>query len=421
MHILIIPSEFFDDRRKPTAGIFQMDQAQLIAGKGNKVGFLALKPFFTLYELLHSIFRFKVGYISYLRLLQAIRIFCTALFSSSNTQFVVYNKNNWNIVKFQGIYSLFTSGGNVGKKKDWLKNGDTAIQKYMNEFGKPDVIHAHNILFGGMVGSFLSKKYAIPLVLTEHCSSHKMSNYSNQDLELIGEGLKGIKFINAVSPSLANLLEQKYNLAKNNVAWLPNVMDKEFENFDPSIPKDKRSFTFINVASLIPLKAQERLIQAFEVAFKRDKEVTLEIIGEGHLKERLARLIQELEMEGQIKLLGGLSRKSVLEKMKNADSLVHSSDYETFGVVLIEALSLGKPVVSTKCGGPECIINKKNGILVPLQNLVALAKGMKYMVEHIYEYSSSLIKEDLVQRFGQEKFYERIMNFYQEAIDDYNN
>lgn len=420
MHILIIPSEFFDDEYRPLAGIFQKDQVEVLSNKGHQLGVLAIKPKFTFYELVYATFKRRTGYLTNYPLLKAWVLFiknCTLPIQS-----LIQNskKSKFQLVKYNGCYSLQTKR-NLHKRADWVKIGNKAFDTYVKNYGKPDVIHAHNVLFGGMLGNYLSRKYQIPMVLTEHSSAHQMSPYKEADRKMIAEELKQIRSINAVSPALGRLMEKKYKLKHKLIDWLPNVMDKVFEEMP--IREDRgsvdKTITLLNVSSLIPLKCQSILIDAFTAAFKNKEGVNLELVGGGALKEQLQQQIKSLGMQKRIQLLGALDRADVLKKMNESDFLVHSSEYETFGVVLIEALAMGKPVVSTACGGPECIIHEKNGILVLPKEVEALAYGMKTMVKNMEQYDASEIKKDLIERFGQEAFYQRLMNIYKKAIYDY--
>jgi glycosyltransferase involved in cell wall biosynthesis len=98
--------------------------------------------------------------------------------------------------------------------------------------------------------------------------------------------------------------------------------------------------------------------------------------------------------------------------MQNCDVFVLSSIVETFGVVLIEVLAVGKPVVATKCGGPEDIVNQDNGILVPTKDVHALAEAMYNIYLNINKYDASLIRNDCISRFGKDSFVEKLRHIY---------
>src|SRR5699024_9955006 len=100
----------------------------------------------------------------------------------------------------------------------------------------------------------------------------------------------------------------------------------------------------------------------------------------GEEKANLLKLVRVLKIEEQVVFLGPLTREQVKEEVSSADAFVLSSKYETFGVVLIEALALGKPVIATKCGGPESIVTPEVGYLVENNSEEELSKAMSELI-----------------------------------------
>ena len=86
----------------------------------------------------------------------------------------------------------------------------------------------------------------------------------------------------------------------------------------------------------------------------------------------LEALVQEKALTEQVTFLGSLTREQVRQEVSEADAFVLSSEYETFGVVVIEALALGKPVIATRCGGPESIVVPSVGYLVEILSVIYL-------------------------------------------------
>jgi len=103
--------------------------------------------------------------------------------------------------------------------------------------------------------------------------------------------------------------------------------------------------------------------------------------------------------------------------MQATDVFVLSSHYETFGVVIIEALACGKPVVATRAGGPECIIHEKNGILVSPENIEELAVAMIKLRTEVKNYDSGFIYKDCVNRFGQKAVVEQVSFIYRVVLE----
>ncbi len=116
------------------------------------------------------------------------------------------------------------------------------------------------------------------------------------------------------------------------------------------------------------------LIRAFEQVSK-DKDCRLVILGEGPLRGELERLVAELGLNGCVSLPGYAENPFAF--MKRASLFALSSDWEGSGNVLIEAMALGTPVVSTACDGPsEILAGGKYGALVPIGDFNALAEAM---------------------------------------------
>lgn len=419
MHVLIIPSEFYDDKNVPLAGIFQKDQATLIAKNGNTVGVLAIKPKFTLKELIYSTVKRKIGYLNYDSALTCWFYYFLSLFPVKS-RFKLYEKEGIRIIKYSGSYKFF-KGSQLAKRNFWQALSEEALNFYINNFGKPDVLHSHNIEFAGMAGVHLSRKYKIPIIHTEHSSSHKLGNYDEAECKTIAASFSQIKYKFAVSPSLAELIENKYELKRRSVGWLANVIDQEFQEVKTEQhQKNDMNITILSIGSLISLKRHDLLIEAFTNSFKNDSNTFLNIIGHGFLMETLKERIKSLGMSGRIKLLGLMDRKLIKEELTKCDFFVHPSDYETFGVVLIEALAMGKPVLASKCGGAECIVNASNGILVERNSIDSLSAGLKKMSTSFDAYSSEHIKDDLINRFGSKSFLNKTEEIYETAINDYN-
>ena len=93
-----------------------------------------------------------------------------------------------------------------------------------------------------------------------------------------------------------------------------------------------------------------------------------------------------------------------------------SSEYETFGVVLIEALAMGKTVVATRCGGPESIVNKDVGVLVEKNSIQALHDGMEYIYKRNDDFKPELIKEYCNKNFSEEAVSNKLIAIYQHVL-----
>ena len=99
------------------------------------------------------------------------------------------------------------------------------------------------------------------------------------------------------------------------------------------------------------------------------------------------------------------------------DAFVLASRRETFGVVYIEAMAAGLPVIATRCGGPEDFVTEENGILIPVDDAAALTDAMEHMMLHRREYDSASISADIRRKFAPETIAARLTDIYKTVLE----
>ncbi|MGE5217903.1 MAG: glycosyltransferase family 4 protein, partial [Chloroflexota bacterium] len=124
-------------------------------------------------------------------------------------------------------------------------------------------------------------------------------------------------------------------------------------------------------------KALDVLIRAFKSVLEAYPALNLILVGAGPLRESLKDLAVSLGIEERIAFLGTQTRAEVAELLRNCEAFVLPSRFETFGIVILEAMAFEKPVIATTAGGiPEIIENGESGILVPPDDSGALADAI---------------------------------------------
>jgi len=411
MHILIIPSEIYINK-KTLGGIFQRDQAVILKSKGHKIGIISVSMKYSFFMLLKG-FIFKIiqkKINNSLNEKSTIFILKTIIKKTVFLKKYIYNDklDEIPVFRIESYYGLFLS--DKFKYKGWMRGGLVVFKKYVSKHGMPEIIHAHNMVYAGLLAVILKNKYKIPIVVTEHSSLYSQNLISLRILNKINNSFKNIDKFCVVSNSLGNILKTKLTNLKN-YHCVPNVLDNSFIATQRENNKNSNIFTFINVASFIPIKGQENLIKAFALKFKNKGNIKLKIIGGGVLKDNLIELVKKEGVENQISIIEKLSRLEIIKHLDTSDIFVFSSISETFGVVVIEALSRGIPIVSTKCGGPESIINKDNGILVN-NTINDIGEGMLCLKENILKYKTETIRKDCLKKYSGESFYRNIIPIY---------
>lgn len=141
--------------------------------------------------------------------------------------------------------------------------------------------------------------------------------------------------------------------------------------------------TIINVGRLHSQKNQMLLLKSFNSICQEYPDISLSIYGEGELKETYQEFIKHNKLEERVQIHE--PTRKILEIMKESYMFVLSSDYEGMPNVLLEAMAIGMPCISTDCkpGGARTLIsNHENGLLVPIGNDKALAMCMKYILDN---------------------------------------
>ena len=279
--------------------------------------------------------------------------------------------------------------------------------------GDADLIHAHFINQASNCKNVIGK-YHIPFVITEHWSKLNFAT-TTQDVIRLADGYQWADKIISVSQALADSLKEKFGVESQ---VIHNMVSDSFfvkSPVDPT-PNKEKFIKFISVGSLIDLKGFDLIIRALCNCKHLDK-CQVSIIGGGPEEANLKAMIEECHLQDKVFLLGKKTPEEVSALMASSDCFILTSRRETFGIVYIEAMAKGKPVIATICGGPESFVNESNGILIPIEDVEATTKAMDYMVENLGKYDSEAISRYCYENFSEEFISKKIIAVYQEAIE----
>ncbi len=220
---------------------------------------------------------------------------------------------------------------------------------------------------GIMCADIISKEYNIPFLAAVHSSDItvlKSFKYALFKKRMV-EAYKNASCILPRSFWLKEKIKKTIPDIKQPVeiiySGVPLEITEENEKTERTFNSKKAKI--ICASSLIERKNIKNLILAYKKLKKKHPKVTLEIIGEGPLREKLE--ILNIKNKLDVKFLGQLSKEDVFKKMKEADIFILPSKNETFGMVYMEALSFGMAVCCTKNSGIDGIIeDTKNGYLL---------------------------------------------------------
>lgn len=301
-------------------------------------------------------------------------------------------------------------------EKIWVMLGMKLFREYKKAYGLPDVLHVHSLDKAGFLALEISKKYNIPYIVTEHSTVFARSLLSQSKKKRLLPVVSSAKKQLAVSQPFAELLNSTF--PHSNWIYLPNIVSDKFlvTSEDKNKGKNDNTFVFINICLLTEKKRVDNLIKAFSQLSEKYNNIQLKIGGDGVCRKDLEELAINLKIQNNIKFLGALTRDEVFVQLKQSDAFVLSSEYETFGVVLIESLALGKPVVATRCGGPESIVTEQVGVLVEKNSVQALCDGMEAIYTNHENFDASEIKSYCYNNFSEVAVTDKLLNIYHNIL-----
>jgi glycosyltransferase involved in cell wall biosynthesis len=284
-------------------------------------------------------------------------------------------------------------------------------ERYCREQGEPDVIHAHGLLYGGYIAAHLKRACGKPVVVTENASVYLRRLVFPDQARRAAWALRAVDRFFAVNPKQAEALRQLAPEVR--IELIQNSTDVEFFTFTP--PPPLTPFTLLLIANLNPNKGVDVLLRAFQGAFA-GAEARLRIVGDGTERARLEKLAQQLGIAGQVEFAGRMPRAGVRDAIQNSHTVVSASYFEMLPFNLIEALASGRPVVATRSGGADVLINERNGLLVPTGDPAALAAALRQMRDTYQQYDLEAIRAECIATYSDEALVGRLTGIYEELL-----
>ena len=334
-------------------------------------------------------------------------------FDSSSCKLQKLNDNGVHLYSFR-IPSFFLGRLNVLPYWMSLYTINKLFRLALKEQGRPDILHGHISIDGGLCALQIAKTYKLPLVITEHSSAYAAGEITGGKVEFTRRVLDRADAFIAVSRGHADAIRRVTDGVKE-ITVIPNLVDIEY--FSSALPKYKKdTFTVLSCGSLIKLKGMDILLRAFALAFKDISNVRLVIVGDGIQKKNLERLTSSLEIDKRVLFTGQVTRQVVAEYMQGCDCFALASRVETFGVVFIEATSCGKPIIATKTDGAMDIVTPDIGILVNIDDVDSFGMALKNVYNNKHRFDSTVIREYAKKLYSEEAVTRRIEAVYSACL-----
>lgn len=261
-------------------------------------------------------------------------------------------------------------------------------------------VHVHDLYPSGAAARRLCARAGLPYVLTIH-GLDLYSNLHNPRWrnEILAAGC-GARAVICVGTRLATDSIAELGLDPAKVTVIPNTYDAA-----RYYQVDRRRGPLVKMLSVGRLsyeKGHDVLLRAFAETLAAGLQARLTIVGDGPERSSLESLARKLGIADAVRFTGVLLDEPLAAEMRAADLFALPSRSEGFGVVLVEALATGLPVVATRSGGPADIVGSEDGVLVAPDDVRAFAEGITRAVGRLDTFDSRMIAERAAARYSPE-------------------
>ena len=261
--------------------------------------------------------------------------------------------------------NIFEPELNVEDKEIYLQEFKNKLVDSL-DLNSFDVIHAHYWL-SGLVAKEISNELNIPFIFTSHSLGIFLDGYNKERVDCEKIVMTSTNLVTASSVFETMLIADTYKIDENKIKKITPGVDRKI--FIPDLSVEKENI-ILSIGRIQEQKGQLQTIEFLNNFKKIQNDFKCYFVGGPSGKHgneylhELKQTIKDLNLDKHVEFLGDLPQTEIIELFKKAKLLIHTSKFETFGLVAIEANTMGVPVLTTNNGSlMEIIENNKNGYL----------------------------------------------------------
>ena len=281
-----------------------------------------------------------------------------------------------------------------------------------------DLIHAHFVYPDGAAAGRIARRLGIPLVLTEHAPWQPWLDRLGIRRQALAAARSAAALL-AVSTSVRETMEAELG-PDASVDVVPVGVDGDAFPLGDQSEHHQGQILFVGFVNYN--KGVDVLLEAVAQLRADGRAVRLVLAGGGNYRRtlqqaaELRRYATELELDDTVEFLGQVSPMEIARLMRESAVIVLPSRAESFGAVLVEALASGTPVVATRCGGPEDIVDPTVGELVPAGDARALAAALDSVLRRSFDPAE--LRASALERFSWHSIVDRVVSCYEAVTTD---
>lgn len=285
-----------------------------------------------------------------------------------------------------------------------------------------DYVHAHTLFADGGLAYCLKKKYGIPYIVAvrstdiagylrkmPHCKLYMNRIIKNADqVVFISPNMKK-ELEQHLTAKMRKVLDQKAIIKPNGISdyWHEN------SNVAKELVGNGQKMNFIQVSGLDENKNLYGTIKAIEILNQNGIDAKLTVVGTGKEEQNYKKIVKEKQLESKIIFKGYIKDKDQLKELyRENDIFIMLSKHETFGLVYVEAMSQGLPIIHTKGTGVDGYFEQGAvGYPLDIKKIESITDVLKKIIENYSEISNECIKQS--KRFDWKRIAESYIEFYQ--------
>jgi len=284
----------------------------------------------------------------------------------------------------------------------------------LSHYGKPDLIHGNILFEGGIQALLLKSIYGIPFVCSEQWTGYMPQDGSYKGL-LRKWFSKQISLKAKYILPISNHLKEAMTAQGLNARYviIPNVVNTQIFHPYPT-GRAKGKTKMLHVSSLDERQKNfSGILRAFKKISLKDKDAYLTVSGGKNNLAAAKQLVIETGIEaGKVIFTGHQDEHELARTYSEASFLLMFSNYETLCCVALEAIACGIPVVATRSGGIEEVVNDSNGILVDSKNEEQLVTAIEEISGDLQRFSPLNLFHYINDNFSYEKVNQKLNEIY---------
>ena len=314
---------------------------------------------------------------------------------------------------------IFEPELNVEDKEIHLQTFKNKLEESL-ELKSFDVIHAHYWL-SGLVAKEISNELNIPFVFTSHSLGVFLDGYNKERVDCEKIVMTSSNVVTASSVFETMLITDTYKVDENKIKKVTPGVDRKIFSPDLSVKKEN---IFLSIGRIQEQKGQLQTLEFLNNFKKIENDFKCIFIGGPSGKygneylQELERTVEKLSLDKHVEFVDNLPQTKIIKLLNKSKLLIHTSQFETFGLVAIEAQTMGVPVLSINNGSlMEIIENNKNGYL----SKTLIDRGVTNFVNNLFnenkifeKISSSCI--EMSKKYDWKKTSHIIQNIYEELV-----